>query len=282
MFKKNDRGFSLLVSDYVRKNLFEGEPGAAPPAAPPAASPAAPPAAPSATGDDGFSPEQQEHVNALLAKQKRDNDSEKQELLNQVRAVKAKSELTVEERKEWEAKHAELRKQYMTKEQLAEEERQKSASAHEVAMKAVTEERDMWKARHTTSLIERSIMDAAVAGDAYEPSQVIRMLSSDTKLVEGVDAAGTPDGTLKPQVSFADVNTEGEAVNLTLSPAEAVKRMREKPEFMNLFQTEGAGGLGLMNSAQAPVSTDVAKLARDNTPEYIRLRKAGKIKHGSQ
>jgi hypothetical protein len=67
-----------------------------------------------------------------------------------------------------------------------------------------------------------------------------------TKLVESVDdKTGRPNGTYKVVVEFPDKDaTNGQEVMTTRTPAEAVKRMTEIPEFQNLFKRNVVSGVG--------------------------------------
>jgi len=99
--------------------------------------------------------------------------------------------------------------------------------------------------KYETSTIERAIIDAAVINDGFSPSQFVRHLTPDTRLVEEVDENGAGKGTYVPRVKLPDVDKDGKAVVLDLSPGEAVKRMKEQVDlYGNMFKSNVNGGIG--------------------------------------
>ncbi|KKK45456.1 hypothetical protein LCGC14_3165440, partial [marine sediment metagenome] len=139
----------------------------------------------------------------------------------------------------------------------------------------LTADRDSWKKLFTNSTIERSITDAAASSNAFSPRQIVAILGRDTQLVEVLDSEGKPTGSLEPKVRFSDKDKEGKPVTLELSPDEAVKRMREMDEYLNLFRGDGAGGAGL-RSQPGGKKPDLKNLAQDPVA-WRKARKEGTV-----
>jgi hypothetical protein len=217
----------------------------------------------------------QEQVNGFLAKDKKKSQEEHQRTLDELEALKKKANLTVQERQDLETQIETTRKLLETKEVTAEETISKLTKSHEKELKTVTEERDLWKNRYTSSTIENSLTQAAVEHKAGNPSQVIALLQPTTRLVEDLDNKGKPTGELVPKVSWKDKDDKGKEITLELAPAEVVKRMTTMDEHLNLFVADGTGGPGGYRRP-AVAAPDVVELAKDQVA-YRKARKEGSI-----
>jgi len=236
--------------------------------------PADPPAGDQPPTDKTFTQAQLDAiVKERVAKERKNSKS----MIDELEALKAKSKLTSNERRELEERIETMKNQHLTKEELAEKERNKIERTYKADLDAATQERDAWKLRFTGSTITRSLTDAAVENDAFSPEQIVALLLSNTTLVEDLDEDGKPTGELKPIVKFRDNDKEGKAVTLDLEPKVAVKRMTEIDRYLNLFKGKGAGGLGGNNSnagsGKEPTANDLAK----DPKAYREARKTGKL-----
>ena len=213
----------------------------------------------------------QDEINKILAQEKRKHQNVTQKALNEVEALRKKSSLTEKERHELDDRVEQLRTSLLTEQEKAKREADKLRRQHRERVTGLESERDTWKTRFTDSTIERSITDAAATNNAFNPKQIVAILGRDTRLVEDLDDQGVPTGTLVPKVRFKDKDKEDKSVVLELSPSEAIKRMKEIPEFLNLFKVEGTGGVGL-RSQPSGKKLDVRQLAKD--PAAYRKAKA--------
>jgi hypothetical protein len=107
-------------------------------------------------------------------------------------------------------------------------------------------------------------------------ARIVAILGRDTQLVEVLDDEGQPTGRLAPKVKYRTKNKEGQTVTLDLSPSEAIKRMKDEDEYLNLFRGEGSGGAGL-RSQPGGKKPDIKNLATDPAA-YRRARKSGEVK----
>lgn len=213
----------------------------------------------------------QEEVNKILAQEKRKHQGVTQKALQEVEALRKKSSLTEKERHELDERVDQLKTSLLTEQEKAKRNADKLRQQHRERVLGLEAERDTWKTRYTDSTIERSLTDAAATNNAFNPKQIVAILGRNTRLVEELDGEGTPTGQLVPKVSFQDKNKEGKNVVLDLSPDEAIKRMKEIPEYLNLFKVEGTGGAGL-RSQPSGKKLDVRELAKD--PVAYRKAKA--------
>jgi len=212
----------------------------------------------------------QDELNAILAKDRREHKEKNSSLLDEIEALKAKQNLTNEERENLEAKVKELRQTNMTAEQLKKEQEEKLRTDYEGKLTAALREKEDWKKLFTTTEIQRSIVDAAAAHEAYVPAQVVAILGPTTRLSEALDDEGKPTGKYTPLVSLQDVK-EGKPITLELTPEDAVKRMSEMDQFLNLFKGKGAGGIGGQNRGGSGKGGKLTQAeAASKGPEFYR------------
>lgn len=223
---------------------------------------------PPPTGDKTFT---QEQVNSILAKQKRELQEKNTGLMSEIEALQKKQSLSAEERKQLESRVEELRKANMTAEQLKSEDEKKLRNKFESEINNLTSERDKWKTNFTNETIQRAIVDASAANDAFVPAQVVAILKPQTRLVEDVDDEGKPKGVYTPKVTFEDTK-EGKPVTLELSVADAVKRMSEMDQYLNLFKGKGSGGIGSNNKGGSGGTLTAAEAAKLPPQEYRKWR----------
>lgn len=216
----------------------------------------------------------EEHQKALQTEQKKQREAT-QKALAELEALRPKLNMTKQERDELDTRIKDLQKELLTKEEIAEQERNRLRKAHDSKVSELTSERDAWQQRYTNSFIERSITDAAVKADVYNPSQVVTLLRQSTRLQPRLDAEGNPTDKFETRVSFDDVDNNGKPVTLELTPEDALKRMREKDEFLNLFRGTGVGGVG--GNTQRPGKKSSARELARNPEEYRKARANGDI-----
>jgi len=230
---------------------------------------------PASAGGMKFTPEQQKHINTLLAAEKNKHRSLVQKASDEAKAMAAKAQLTSQQSQELDSRLDQIQNEMRTKEEQAKRAAEKLQNAHKEAINSVTTERDTWRSRFTESTIERSLTDAAAENNAFSPRQIVAILGRDTQLVEVLDDDGKPTGQLSPKVKYRTKDKEGKPVTLDLSPVDAIKRMKDEDEYLNLFRGEGAGGTG-MRSQPGGKKPDVSNLAKDPVA-WRKARKAGEV-----
>jgi chromosome segregation ATPase len=218
----------------------------------------------------------QDDVNRLLAEERRKVQQSSQKLVGELEALKQKANLTQQERDELSSRIESLQSEYMTKEELSKRQLDKAKKEADERIAALENGVKTWQSKYTTTTIKRTITDAAVSNDAYNAGQVVAILERDAMLVDVLDEDQKPTGEHEVKVKFNDVDKSGKDVTLTLTPAEAVKRMKEIEGYQNLFKGTGTGGVGGTTRGSGK-QLDAAQLAKTNPEEYRRLRKEGKI-----
>ena len=214
----------------------------------------------------------QEEVNSILAKEKRKQQEQTRKALDELQALKKKANITAEERQELDKRIETLNNELLTKEQLAKKNAEKERKRHESEIQKITGERDSWKSRFTDSTIKRAITDAAAENKAFHPTHIVALLRPTTHLVEVLNSDGEPTGDYEAKVDFDDVDDKGKPVKLSLTVKEAVKKMREMEEHQNLFQGEGAGGLGSQNRGKGGKQKTLADAAKEGPEAYRKMR----------
>ena len=216
----------------------------------------------------------QDQVNTMLADDRRKHVTNTQKAIDELNAIKAKADLSQQERTELEERVGQLQATLLTKDELAAKEKKKL----EDQLKTDTEE---WKGKYTTlerryntETITRAITDAAVTNEAFSPKQVVAILKPLTQITEVLDEKGNGTSEFAPRVKLPDTNERGEAVILDLAPPDAVKRMTEVDEYFNLFKGKGTSGIGGTNNAAAAGEVDVSKM---KPQEYMEKRRKGEI-----
>jgi hypothetical protein len=137
--------------------------------------------------------------------------------------------------------------QLRSKEQQAALEKKALEDAHAAKTTELEKRTAYWESLYRDSTIERALFDAGIKGDAFSPEQVIIMLRPATQLIEGVDEkTGRPTGKYRPMVKMEGVDPQtGAPVELSLTPEDAVKRMKELPDkYGNLFKPNVVSGIG--------------------------------------
>jgi hypothetical protein len=182
---------------------------------------------------------------------------------------------------------ADLQKSHRTKDQQAEYERKQERERFKSELEVTKEAAIHWEDLYKSSVVDRSLQDAAVLADAFNPSQIVDLLRPLTKMQEEQDVEGKGIGKYTPLIDFPDVDeTTGEQVISLRTPEQAVQRMKELPELHgNLFQPNVVSGVG-SGSATGGVQSgdggrvDPTKLSdeqyrkmRQDNPEALGLKR---------
>jgi len=231
----------------------------------------------------------QDEVNAIVAKEKRQNQAALLKTEATYKQMLAENQnLSAKDRTMLEENLATVQGQLRTKEEQAKIEKKQLEEQLTGKIKETEERASAWENRYRRETVSRSLQDAAVAADAFQPSQIVSLLQPMTRLVEEVDPkTGKSSGKFNSMIDFPDVDAEGNPCVSTLSPKDAVKRMKDLPEtYGNLFKSGVVSGIGA-NSATgiAPGANgklDLRKLdartyreMREKNPEALGLRSRG-------
>lgn len=245
--------------------VFEGND---PPADPPTDPPADPPT-------DTFTKEQ---VEKIVQERLATSSKAMEKIKGEVDALRQRSNMSAQEKKELEDRLEQIQNETLTKEQLAANEKKKADSAHKKQVESLTADAQKWQKLHTDSTIERDLLDAAVDNDAFKPSQLVQLLRTQSALVDELDAEKQPTGRLVTQVTIEGKDEKGKSVTLKLSAKDAIKQMKDMEEYENLFKYEGSGGFGNTNRSTGGSGNSNAKeLAKTDMKTYMEKRTSGEI-----
>jgi len=212
----------------------------------------------------------QEQVNTFVADERRKMQTKQREMAAELETLKTNTALTGEERDTLQSRIDDLQNQYLSKEEQARQESEKSKSEQDKLLLDLTAERDHWSAQHSNLLIQTEITKSAADHKAFSVEQITALLAPKTRLTELLGDDGKPTGVLSPVVEFVDIDKDGKDITLNLSVEESVKRMKELERYGNLFEGSKKGGVGGSGSSGTskgePDMNELAK-AKDQT-EY--------------
>lgn len=209
----------------------------------------------------------QEQVDKLIdtrfAKLKGTNER----LVSDLEKLKTNAGLTVQEKETLQLQIDELNSSMMTKEQQATQEREKLEKKHKTTVEQLTAEASGWKNRFVDSSNKRAITDAAVAVGAEDPSQLVLMFQSSTRLEEEKGADGKLTGNFVSRVKFQGLDEENKPVALDLPVNEAFAHMKAKGLHKNLFKHGANSGTGQPAGGQGGAGNDTSKMpVRESYP----------------
>ncbi len=255
----------MFLKSISRFTAFDGDDDEA-------AKKAAEEAAKKAAEEGKFTDKQQEQVNKIVAEERRKMQEKQQKTLEQLGQLKDRASLTTKEKETLVKQIEDLKNQYMTTEEKARRAAEDAETKRSGEIATLTNDRDDWRKKHATLVVETAIVDAAAANKAIEHEQILAIIGPKTRLAEKLDDEGKPTGEYGPMVSFPDTNKEKQPIVLELSVPEAIKRMKEMEKYGNLFEGTKRGGLGGTGSQRQGGTVDIAKIAKEDPAEFRRLR----------
>lgn len=218
----------------------------------------------------------QEDVNKFLAEDRRKHTQKYEQLENAYKEALANQNLTADQRAQLENKLDELQKTFRSKEQQLEYEKKQWEEKYSKEVKEWQTKAESWEAKYKESVMTRSLQDAAIVHDAFNPSQIVALLRPMTKIVERLDDNGRGTGELVPMVDLTDIDAKtGEQIITRRTPEDAVKRMKELPEmFGNLFKANVISGVGA-GSATGSANPGSGRVdpRKISIEQYMKLRK---------
>lgn len=235
---------------------------------PPVETPNTPPGSPVAELFQGvtFSPEQQEKMNKIYAEEKRKHQQQYKAIETRLQETLNTAKLSQDERAKLEETLDGVRKELLTKEEKAKHEKRKLEEEYTGKIADLERRASSAEQRYTESVVHRSLLDAAVLGDAFNPEIVVTVLKQHVKMENDQVVIDFPDEEAETRNPIITRRT----------PADAVARMKELTDkYGGLFKSNivsGVGGSsatgGLTPGANGRV--DVTKLSPE---QYRKIRK---------
>jgi hypothetical protein len=221
----------------------------------------------------------QKQLNDIVAAEKRKAEqaaaTATKKTVEELEKVKSTATLSQQQAEDLQKQIAELEKTYMSKEELAKREAEKTAKEYNAKLESATKAAETNEKRFKNLLVKQAITKAAAENDAYRAEQMLTQLGGLAKVVPViVDGKETEDFEVK--ILFPDTTKEGQAVVLDLTADAAMKRMKELPDlYGNFFKSGVNGGVGGGNAGggnSGGGSKDLNTLTQD--PEaYRKARK---------
>ena len=220
----------------------------------------------------------QEDVNKFLADDRRKHQEKYKKLETSYQDMLADKNLAAEQREKLETDLQDLQKTFRGKEAQAEYERKQAQERFKQEVTGYKESAIKWERMYKDSVVQRSLQDAAIAAEAFNPTQIVGLLRPMTEMRAATDEEGNElDDQMVPKVDFPDVDEKtGERIVTLRTPQEAVQRMKELPQhYGNLFRANVVSGIG-SGAATGGVTSgeggriDVTKLTAE---QYRKMRK---------
>ena len=233
----------------------------------------------------GFS---QDDVNKFLAEDRRKHQEKIVKLENSYKDLLADKTLATERREKLEGELQDLQASQRTKEQQEAYERKQEQEKFKSEVSNYKDSAVRWERMYKDSVIHRSLQDAAIAAESFNPTQIVGLLRPVTEMRAVTDTEGNEiEEQMVPKVDFPDIDEKtGEQIVTLCTPQEAVQRMKQLPKiYGNLFRANVVSGIG-SGAATGGVTSgeggriDVAKLSpeqyrkmRKDNPEALGLRR---------
>ena len=220
----------------------------------------------------------QEDVNKFLADDRRKHQEKYKKLETSYQEMLADKNLAAEQRGKLEADLLDLQKTFRTKEQQANHERKQEAERLTTEIKDYKIAATRWENMYKESVIKRSLQDAAIGAEAFNPAQIVGLLQEFTTMRPELDDAGKEiENQMIPMIDFPDVDDNtGKNIMTLRTPQEAVQRMKEMSKsYGNLFRANVVSGIGAGAATGGEISgdggrVDVTKLT---AAQYQKLRR---------
>ena len=207
----------------------------------------------------------QEQLNTFLADERRKAESKQKELLSKVESL----ELTAKQKEALESQLEELRTQGLSEQEKIKQTLSKKEKEFEKQVKQLAEERDAHAQRYANLRINHELTRAASENKAKHSWQIVEFLAPRTRLAPVLNE-GKPTGEFEPRVKI-EVSKEGKLVPLDLTPADALKAMKEDTErFGNFFESGLVPGVGTNPNKSSGGALDIKTMTPEQVMKYYR------------
>lgn len=222
----------------------------------------------------------QDEVNKFLADERRRTTQKYQQLESAYKEALTNQNLTQEQRVQLEEKLEDLQKTFRTKEETIKAEKKAFEEKYTKELESYKTSAQSWEQLFKNTMLEQKLQDAAVKHDAHNPNVLTTLLKTMSKVVEKTDDQGRGTGEWTTIVDLTDVDAKtGETIVTRRTPEDAVKRMKELPEYGGLFSSNVVSGIGAGTAPGGNRSgtIDPGKLT---TEQYMEMRRKDPAKLG--
>lgn len=215
----------------------------------------------------------QAEVDEMVVKRNKGLQQKYQSLEKQYEDTLRQKNLTAGERQKIQSNLEQLQAEMRTSKEQAEYEAKKAKEKYELEIQNTKKNADFYKNLYEKSTIERAISDAAASNEGFAPSQFIAYLGPRTRMVAELDSDGEETGNFTPKVEWSVTKEDGSSELLSLSPNEAVNKMKEDTNnFGNMFRPYVSAGIGA-GTAPSVGPTKRVDPSKISTQEYMELAK---------
>jgi hypothetical protein len=225
-------------------------------------------------GDDPNRKFTQAELNKIVAADRRKLEALVAKHEKELEAVKASAGLTEQEKTRLELALEDVRKERMTKEQQLAFEKKKIEETLGTELNTYKTNYAKLEKSYHEEIIDRDLLDAAVSGESFQPSQIVTLLKQNARRKEIVREDGKPTGKYETVIDFADVSEEGVPMASLFTPKEAIARMKQLPDiYGNLFKAGVVSGIGGTSSTGfAPGANGLIDARKLTTAQYREIR----------
>lgn len=251
----------FLSPSTFQIRLTEGEdPVTSPP--PPPTSPPPPPTSGKKYDDS--------ELNAIIKKEKDKLTAKTKDIETRYNQLLESKTLSDAEREEINQRLESLQNESKTKEELHQDALKKLQTKYETDTTKYKETVNQVESRFTNLLVNNTLMSAATAPGikAYNPEQIVEFLKTRSRRVEILSEDGKPTGEFGVKVKL-EIKKDGKRTPLDLDADEAVRIMKEQPEWANFFIDPATPGLG---GGQGDGNSRTPDLSKMTQAEYEKHR----------
>ena len=219
---------------------------------PPAGDPSGdPPAGDPPKNEETFT---QIQLNEYLATDRRKHEAATKKVADQAKAMEQRLEKMIADKQTSDAQRAGLEsdlEDFRASQRSEEEQREhvalKAKEAHDNEVKELTEAAGTWETLYKQSTIKRTLTDAAVKHDAFNPKQIVALLEQKTEMrpVKEADGVTVIPNKFEARTAIDVREEDGTILTAWKTPSEAVEGMKNDPdEDGNLFRNAVLAGIG--------------------------------------
>lgn len=194
----------------------------------------------------------QDQVNKFLAEDRRKRDTKVKTQNEQFKKMEdrlqqmiAREENSQEQKALLEADLEDFRASQRTEQEQREHLAKQAKEKHDDEISTLKENGLKWESLYKTSMIQRSLLDAAVEHDVYNAEDIIDKLEKHTELRQDKDTEGNLLDSFSPKTAVKVKDDNGETLTAWKTPSEAVAAMKANSDkHGNLFRSSVMAGIG--------------------------------------
>lgn len=218
-----------------------------------------------AGGGDSNKTFTQDELNSIVKREKAKLEGkykeQTQKQLDEINKIRDAKDLTEAQRKKLDDRAAALEAELMTEREKAESEKKRSQTKHQQELDNIQVESKQWRGLYEKERKDTAIMSAASKHKAFNPDQLLALVSPLTHVVQRKNDKGELIPNSFETVVQTAIEENGKFVEKQLPVEKYVEYLKGKKEYANLFVSERPGGTGYR-----PGSGDGSGNTKDMSP----------------